>query len=541
MSARPDVRPDVPAHRYDGRVADEIETRWQAKWDADGTYHTPNPTGPLADGFDAMRGKPKTFVLDMFPYPSGDGLHVGHPLGFIGTDVYARYLRMTGHNVLHTMGFDAFGLPAEQYAVQTGQHPRITTEANVANYRRQLHRLGLGHDPRRSISTTDVTYYRWTQWIFLKIFNSWYDIEAKKARPIDELVASFESGARAVPDGRDWEKLDSVQRREVVDSFRLAYLDEAPVNWCPGLGTVLANEEVTSEGRSDRGNFPVFKRPLKQWKMRITAYADRLIDDLAVLDWPEPIKVIQRNWIGRSDGALIHFPAPSIGEPITVFTTLPRHHVRRDVHGACSRASARRRARTPGMARWHAPEVDGRRGHAVRRDRELPPHRGIVDGRRASGRVAPEDRRLHRRVRDEPRNQRVDPGVRRRLRADGLWHRGDHGGARSGRARLGVRRGVRPADRAHRAAARRLGGQGLRRRGARDQQWLPRRARRRGRKAQDHRVARAERLRRGHGHVPAPRLAVQPAALLGRAVPDHLRRHRSADRRPRVDAARAAP
>ena len=168
MSARPDVRADIPAHRYDGRVVDEIETRWQAKWDADGTYFAPNPTGPLADGFEAMRGKPKTFVLDMFPYPSGDGLHVGHPLGFIGTDVYARYLRMTGHNVLHTMGFDAFGLPAEQYAVQTGQHPRITTEANVANYRRQLHRLGLGHDPRRSISTTDVTYYRWTQWIFLQ-------------------------------------------------------------------------------------------------------------------------------------------------------------------------------------------------------------------------------------------------------------------------------------------------------------------------------------------------------------------------------------
>ncbi len=316
-------RPDVPAHRYDGRVADEIETRWQATWDADGTYHAPNPSGPLADGFDAMQGKPKTFVLDMFPYPSGDGLHVGHPLGFIGTDVYARYLRMTGHNVLHTMGFDAFGLPAEQYAVQTGQHPRITTEANVANYRRQLHRLGLGHDPRRSVSTTDVTYYRWTQWIFLQIFNSWYDRAVDRARPIDELIQEFETGVRDTPDGRDWATLDSVERREVVDSFRLAYLDEAPVNWCPGLGTVLANEEVTSDGRSDRGNFPVFKRPLKQWKMRITAYADRLIDDLDVLDWPEPIKRIQRNWIGRSEGALIHFPAPSIGESISVFTTRP--------------------------------------------------------------------------------------------------------------------------------------------------------------------------------------------------------------------------
>ncbi len=220
----------------------------------------------------------------------------------------------------------------------------------------------------------------------------------------------------------------------------------------------------------------------------------------------------------------------------------PRHHVRRDLHGPCSRASARRRARAVDMARGHAPEVDRRRRrHAVRRSRGLPPHRGVADGRRASGRVAPEDRRLHRRVRDESCDWRVDPGVRRRLRADGLRHRGDHGGARSGRARLGVRRGVRPADRAHRAAPRRLGGRSLRGRGPRDQQWLPRRARRRGREAQDHRVARAERLRRGHGHVPAPRLAVQPAALLGRAVPDHLRRHRSADRRPRVDAARAAP
>ena len=180
MSARPDV-PD--AHGTTAALADEIETRWQDHVGRRRHFYAPNPAGPLADGFEAMRGKPKTFVLDMFPYPSGDGLHVGHPLGFIGTDVYARYMRMTGHNVLHTMGFDAFGLPAEQYAVQTGQHPRITTEANVANYRRQLRRLGLGHDPRRSISTTDVTYYRWTQWIFLQIFNSWYDTEADEGPP----------------------------------------------------------------------------------------------------------------------------------------------------------------------------------------------------------------------------------------------------------------------------------------------------------------------------------------------------------------------
>ncbi len=314
---------DVPAHRYDRALAQEIEARWQQRWDDEGTYHTPNPAGPLAAGFDEVANRPKVFVLDMFPYPSGDGLHVGHPLGFIGTDVYARYLRMTGHNVLHTMGYDAFGLPAEQYAVQSGQHPRITTEANVANYRRQLHRLGLGHDPRRSVSTTDVSFYRWTQWIFLQIFNSWYDTTADRARPIAELIAEFEAGTRAVPGGGDWSKLDEVERRRVVDSFRLVYLDDAPVNWCPGLGTVLANEEVTSDGRSDRGNFPVFKRPLKQWKMRITAYADRLLDDLNVLDWPESIKMIQRNWIGRSEGALIHFPVPSAQTAISVFTTRP--------------------------------------------------------------------------------------------------------------------------------------------------------------------------------------------------------------------------
>jgi leucyl-tRNA synthetase len=191
---------DVPAHRYDRALAQEIEARWQQRWDDDGTYRTPNPAGPLATGFDEVADRPKVFVLDMFPYPSGDGLHVGHPLGFIGTDVYARYLRMTGHNVLHTMGYDAFGLPAEQYAVQTGQHPRITTEANVANYRRQLHRLGLGHDPRRSVSTADPSFYRWTQWIFLQIFNSWYDSSADRARPDAECHPALSvDGSSFVP------------------------------------------------------------------------------------------------------------------------------------------------------------------------------------------------------------------------------------------------------------------------------------------------------------------------------------------------------
>ncbi|MBI2708663.1 MAG: leucine--tRNA ligase [Actinobacteria bacterium] len=321
---------DAPAHRYDAALAERIELAWQDRWEAAGTFETPNPTGLLSDGFERVADRPKAYVLDMFPYPSGSGLHVGHPLGYIGTDVYARYLRMTGHNVLHTMGYDAFGLPAEQYAVQTGQHPRVTTEANVANMRRQLRRLGVAHDLRRSVSTTDVAFYRWTQWIFLQIYGAWYDVEADRARPIAELVAELESGRRAPaegtnPSGRPWADLDELERRRVVDAHRLAYLHEAPVNWCPGLGTVLANEEVTADGRSERGGFPVFRRPLEQWMMRITAYADRLLRDLDRLDWPEAIKVMQRNWIGRSEGALVTFPADGPGGPaaIDVFTTRP--------------------------------------------------------------------------------------------------------------------------------------------------------------------------------------------------------------------------
>jgi leucyl-tRNA synthetase len=227
------------------------------------------------------------------------------------------------------MGFDAFGLPAEQYAVQTGTHPRTTTVANIERYKAQLRRLGLAHDDRRSVATIDVDFYRWTQWIFLQIFNSWYDADARRARPIAELIAEFAGGTRPTPDGRPWAELTADERRQVVDDHRLAYVSEAPVNWCPGLGTVLANEEVTADGRSDRGNFPVFKRSLKQWMMRITAYGDRLLDDLDSLDWPEPIKLMQRNWIGRSQGAHIDFATSTsdsgfAGEArISVFTTRP--------------------------------------------------------------------------------------------------------------------------------------------------------------------------------------------------------------------------
>lgn len=308
-------------HRYTAALAADIEARWQDIWDANGTYDAPNPDGDLTGDAEVV-ARPKKFVMDMFPYPSGAGLHVGHPLGYIATDVYARYHRMTGHNVLHTLGFDAFGLPAEQYAVQTGTHPRVSTEANIENMRRQLRRLGLGHDPRRSFATIDPDYYKWTQWIFLQIFNSWYDPEAKTARPIDTLVEQFASGERATPDGRPWDALTEAERADILGDYRLAYASDAPVNWCPGLGTVLANEEVTADGRSERGNFPVFKAKLRQWNMRITAYADRLLDDLDALDWPEAIKLQQRNWIGRSEGARVDFPVQDHPDAkITVFTT----------------------------------------------------------------------------------------------------------------------------------------------------------------------------------------------------------------------------
>ncbi len=317
---------DEPAFRYTAEVADQIELAWQQRWADAGTFEAPNPTGPLAAGFAAVADRPHAFIMDMFPYPSGDGLHVGHPLGYIATDVYARYLRMRGENVLHTMGFDAFGLPAEQYAVQTGQHPATTTYANIDTFRRQLRRMGMGHDHRRSIVTTDPSYYKWTQWIFVQIFNSWYDQAVDKARPIGELIEELDAGTRqpgegSNPFGIEWAALDEVQRRTVIDNHRLVYRTESTVNWCPGLGTVLANEEVTSEGRSERGNFPVFRKPLTQWMMRITAYAERLLADLERIDWPSKVSTMQRNWIGRSEGAHIRFPLPA-GE-IEVFTTRP--------------------------------------------------------------------------------------------------------------------------------------------------------------------------------------------------------------------------
>ena len=337
------TNPEETGFRYDAALAEKIEKSWQRTWEESGTFHTPNPTGDLGelDSQDAsspfgppadLSERESLYIMDMFPYPSGVGLHVGHPLGYLGTDVYGRYQRMRGHNVMHALSYDAFGLPADLYAVQTGQHPRITTDANIANMTEQLRRLGLAHDVRRRFATTDDEFVKWTQWIFLQIFNSWYDTEATTpdgeakgaARPIDTLIEQFASGARPTPDGRAWSNLSPAERENVLQDFRLAYVSESPVNWCPGLGTVLANEEVTADGLSERGNYPVFTRRLRQWNMRITAYADRLIDDLDALDWPHAIHAMQVNWIGRSKGALLRLPiAGDDASDIEVYTTRP--------------------------------------------------------------------------------------------------------------------------------------------------------------------------------------------------------------------------
>ncbi len=307
----------------------EIQAKWQKYWRDNGTFHQPNPS---EEGFAEA---PKLYVLDMFPYPSGAGLHVGHPEGYTATDIVARYARMRGYNVLHPMGYDAFGLPAEQYAIEHGVHPRETTLQNIANIERQIKMFGFSYDWSRRLTTTDPDYYKWTQWIFLKMFNSWYDPEADAARPIGELEKKLQSGKYVVdpngnvvtnvmngmtgvigePEGmRKWHELTPAQRREAIDARRLAYMAEVPVNWCPQLGTVLANEEVTNEGRSERGDYFVYRRSLRQWMLRITAYAERLLNDLETLDWPESIKIMQRNWIGKSTGAIVDFPLESQGD-----------------------------------------------------------------------------------------------------------------------------------------------------------------------------------------------------------------------------------
>ena len=301
-----------------------IEQKWQQYWQSHQTFRTEGDTS-----------RPKCYILDMFPYPSGEGLHVGHPLGYIASDIVARYKKSQGYNVLHPMGFDAFGLPAEQYAIQTGQHPAVTTAQNIQRYKEQLSRLGLAYDWDRAISTCDPAYYKWTQWIFLKLFQSWYDTALQKAQPIERLIVIFEqegnSQVKAACDentpiftAQAWHQKTEQAQQQMLLRYRLAFLEDTTVNWCPELGTVLANEEV-KDGVSERGGYPVVRKQMKQWSLRITAYADRLLDDLEELNWPASAKEVQRNWIGRSEGAELAFEVkiPSQTHHIKVFTTRP--------------------------------------------------------------------------------------------------------------------------------------------------------------------------------------------------------------------------
>lgn len=338
---------DGPGHRYTAAKASQIELARQARWLREGTFRQPNPGEP---GFDAT--KPKFYCLDMFPYPSGAGLHVGHPEGYTATDIVSRYKRMRGFNVLHPMGWDAFGLPAEQYAIQTGVHPAVTTRRSIDTFRAQLQRFGFSYDWSRECGTIDPEYYKWTQWCFLKLYDAWMDGRAGerareqagkgRARPIADLVAALETGEIAAqvnpesgeepmsPAPANWSACTPAQKRRIIDSYRLAYLGETTVNWCPKLGTVLANDEVI-DGRSERGGYPVLRKPMKQWMFRITAYAERLLAQLDPLEWPESTKTMQREWIGKSDGAEIEFKIDCSGAKdgkaeapsIRVFTTRP--------------------------------------------------------------------------------------------------------------------------------------------------------------------------------------------------------------------------
>jgi len=299
----------------------EIEAKWQKYWSENKTFKAENNSN-----------KPKYYALDMFPYPSGAGLHVGHPLGYIASDIYARFKRHKGFNVLHPMGYDSFGLPAEQYAIQTGQHPAITTQENINRYRQQLDRIGFSFDWDREVKTSDPSYYKWTQWIFIQIFHSWYDNNENKAKKIESIIATFEKEGNAninaacaetsIFSAEQWKSFTEKEKQDILMNYRLAYLAESYVNWCPVLGTVLANDEV-KDGVSERGGYPVERKLMMQWSMRITAYADRLLKDLDQLDWSESIKESQKNWIGKSEGAKINFDLVRSVNQITVFTTRP--------------------------------------------------------------------------------------------------------------------------------------------------------------------------------------------------------------------------
>ncbi|MDY3339304.1 leucine--tRNA ligase [Riemerella anatipestifer] len=305
----------------------EIEKKWQKYWEDNQVFKSQEPKSGVE------KNKPKFYVLDMFPYPSGAGLHVGHPLGYIASDIYARYKRHQGYNVLHPIGYDSFGLPAEQYAIQTGQHPAVTTENNITRYEEQLRKIGFSFDWSRELRTSDASYYKWTQWIFIQLFHSWYNKDRDRAESIDTLISQFEAkgteGLNAVQTdelsftSEEWNSASEQDKQDILLNYRLAYRAETTVNWCPALGTVLANDEV-KDGKSERGGYPVFQKKMMQWSMRITAYSERLLHGLNTLDWPQPLKDSQEYWIGKSQGALVQFSVDGLeGENVEVFTTRP--------------------------------------------------------------------------------------------------------------------------------------------------------------------------------------------------------------------------
>ena len=523
----------------------------------------PTRSGPLSDAVEpGARASTKLYVLDMFPYPSGEGLHVGHPVGYIGTDVYARFMRMNDRNVLHAMGYDSFGLPAEQFAVEHGQHPRATVDANVATMRRQLRALGLAHDPRRGIDTTDVRYYRWTQWIFLQIFNSWFD-DDQGACPSDHRarrrvrVRHARTRERRQP-RRRWRGSTSTRRRAPPWSTRTGsrISTRRSSTGARRSAPCWRTRKSRPTGAATAAITPCSGARLKQWKLQITAYADRLLADLDLLDWPESIKTMQRNWIGRSVGATVAFPVEEHeGVDIEVFTTRPD-----TLFGATYMVLAPEHPLLDEIVPSEWPDANlaadlGDMPAAVEghlRDRRAPAGGGAAlprvrraeVGARAAGRRPREDRCVHRRVRQEPHERLERADLRGRLRAHGVRHRGDHGGAGPRPARLRVRPRVRPPDRRRGAPARRLAARTrCRCRHARRRMARGVRRRRRGHElverrgvarrpaharseAADRRVAGGERNRRRRGDLQAARLAVQPPAVLGRAVPDRLRRRR---------------
>ncbi len=524
--------PDTPPHRYTAALAGRIETDWQDRWSREGTFHAANPVGDLAPTDGAPLPADKTYVLDMFPYPSGAGLHVGHPLGYIGTDVWGRYLRMTGHNVLHTIGFDSFGLPAEQYAIRTGTHPAVTTDQNIARYRAQLRRLGFGHDERRSVATTDPAFVRWTQWIFTRLFDAFYDTAQRRARPIAELVAEFAAGERPVPGGRVWADLDRVERAALLDQHRLVYAAEGPVNWCPGLGTVLSNEEVTARRPQRHRQLPgVQAHPaaVDDADHRVRGPADRRPgpaglagvdqDHAAQLDRPFERRAgsVRR---GRLAGVRRGLHDPT-GHAV-------RGHLRRPRPRAP--AGGRDRRRHPGRP-GSTPDGPGtpptpaeavavyRRDAAAKSDLDRQENRektGVFVGTSAIN----------------PVERRADPDLRRRLRADGLRDRRDHGRARPGHPRPSSSPGssdcrwsgpsLRPMIIRRDEA---FTGDGEVINSANDEVSLNGLGDRPG-EDHHHGVAAAEGSRAARDPVQAARLAVLAAALLGRAVPDRPRRRR---------------